>query len=139
MSTELYIERENTHRNPTNGHYTKGHVPHNKGRRWNEYLGLEQQKKILAAATWNLRNHLHDPRPATAERCRKPLIGLTDDGNVRYFSHAQAAANWIVGSRACVNRCCRLNASHGTNTDHRYKGIRFYFENDDNWTKKIAK
>ena len=59
---------------------------------------------------------------------------------------ADAAALWCGGSRENVGRCCRDNhaqrvnkhdwskgrkkGSGHINTDHRYMGIRFYFEAD---------
>ena len=63
-----------------------------------------------------------------------------------------AAGIWVGGSRENVGRCCRENQAnkllkdtHGritenTNTDHRYKGVRFYFEDDrEIWMPKFKK
>jgi hypothetical protein len=68
-----------------------------------------------------------------------------DDGSWLVFSYIGAAAAWLGGVRENIGRCCRLNRSSvelskppgKVNTDHRYKGIRWYFENDNKWTTKI--
>ena len=60
------------------------------------------------------------------------------------------AAKWVGGNRENVGRCCRCNQSRKrlknpwghpsdkVNTDHKYMGIRFYFESDNVWTTKIT-
>ena len=137
--TELYIEPERKPYNPTNGRFLKGSVPHNKGRKMAEWMDGRKMKRVIRIATENLRNASGRKRPDVSERCRKPVVGIYDGGRFKVFASSQHAAERNGCDRSNVSRCCRLNASHGTNTDHRYKGIRFYFENDDNWTKKIAK
>ena len=74
-----------------------------------------------------------------------------DDGRWCVFSYVGAAAAWVGGERGNVSRCCRQNQSRAAlrdtwgrltgrvNTDHRYKGVRFYFESDNIWTTKIKK
>ena len=68
----------------------------------------------------------------------------------------EMVALWCGGSRENVGRCCRDNASRKVckhswrpgqkkgsttiNTDHRYMGIRFYFEADrEIWMPKFKK
>jgi len=76
-----------------------------------------------------------------------------DDGSWVVFPYISPAAEWVGGSRENVGRCCRMNekrlvnkidwrpgqkkGASRINTDHRYKNIRFYFERDSTWTKKI--
>jgi len=137
--------------NKENGRFLKGHVPANKGKKWSEYMGKRAMKR--AAKGWkNLDLHRNkNGRADNAGRCRKPVIAVTDDGDFRYFSYLEAAAQWCGGSRENVGRCCRqnhsqrpLNDTHGrptakVNTDHKYMGIRFYFESDNVWTTKIQR
>lgn len=126
--------------NPQNGRFLKGHVPANKGRKWSQYLSKRKQKRC--AKGWaNLELHRH--RPPNAGRPKKAVIALTDDGEFKYFPYTVAAAKYYNGSRYNVARCCRMNHL-GTldkkgmvNTDHKYKGMRFYYENDTVWIKKI--
>lgn len=148
---ELSLQPEWTGVNRVTGRFMKGHVPANKGKKWSEYMGKRAQKR--AAKGWkNLDLHRNkNGRPDTAGRCRKPVIAVMDDGRWQYFSYVGAAASWCGGSRENVARCCRLNQSltllhdvrgrltDRTNTDHRYMGVRFYYESDNNWMKKIEK
>jgi hypothetical protein len=140
-----------TGRNNVTGRFLKGHVPANKGKKWTDYMGKRAMKR--SAKGWaNLDKHRNkNGRPDTAGRSRKEVIAVTDDGRWFHFGYVGAAAQWCGGSRENVGRCCRsnqskviLNDTHGkpngkVNTDHRYMGVRFYFESDNVWTTKINK
>ena len=149
---ELTLPPERKPYNPTNGQFLKGHVPHNKGKKWSQYMGKRMQKR--AAKGWkNLDKYRPTKRPDTEGRCRKAVIAVTDDGRWFYFSYIGTAAEWVGGSRENVGRCCRCNeakkvckhdwrpgqpkGASRVNTDHKYMGIRFYFESDNVWTTKI--
>ena len=152
-SFELHLQPEFTGRNFVTGRFMKGHVPANKGKTWDEYMSKRSQRK--ARKGWkNLDTHRPTSRPDTAGRCRKPVIAVLDDGSFCYFGHIGDAALWIGGSRENVGRCCRENASKRkllrpwgktsgrnapTNTDHRYKGVRWYFETDNEWMTKVKR
>ena len=145
---ELTLPPVATGRNAVTGRFMKGHTPANKGRKWSDYMGKRAQKRAMKG--WkNLDTHRPTTRPDTAGRCRKEVIAVMDDGSWHHFSYLGTAAEWCVGSRENVGRCCRLNQEHRplnnphgkptgkVNTDHRYMGIRFYFESDSQWTRKI--
>lgn len=138
MSTELYIPPVRRTTNPTNGRFLKGNVPANKGKHWEEYLSEEAQS--MCKKGWvNLRIYQPKKRPDNSEKWRKSVVGVLDNGRFKVFSHSEPAAAFCGGDRGNVNRCCRENQCHGSNTDHRYKGIRWYFESDLVWTSKIDK
>lgn len=126
------------------GCFAKGHVPANKGKKWSDYMGKRAQKR--AAKGWaNLDKYRPTSRPDTAGRCRKKVVALFDNGHFKVFGFVGQAAKEFDGSRENVGRCCRLNSNPQVNkktgklnTDHRYLGIRWYFESDDVWTHKIA-
>ena len=140
---ELYIPPPRPTRSPATGRFLPGHVPANKGRKWSEYLSKRKQKRC--AKGWkNLDIYRPTTRPDTAGRCRKQVIAVTDDGKFCCFRFVKPAAEWVGGSRENVGRCCRLNQERHinrktgrVNTDHRYMGVRFYFETDSIWMKKI--
>ena len=112
-------------------------------------MGKRAQKR--AAKGWkNLDKHRNkNGRPDTAGRCRKQVVAVMDDGRWLVFPYLGPAAEWIGGNRENVGRCCRCNQarkrlkkpwghpSDKVNTDHKYMGIRFYFESDNVWTTKI--
>ena len=139
--------------NKKTGQYLKGHTPANKGKRWDEYMGKRAQKRAMKG--WkNLELHRNkNGRPDTAGRCRKQVIAVMDDGSWLLFPYIGHAADWVGGNRSNIGRCCRSNQSKKVckhnwrpwqpkgaslvNTDHKYLGIRFYFESDNVWTTKI--
>ena len=135
--SELYIPTERPTRSKVNGQFLKGHVPANKGKTWDEFMSKRGQRK--ARKGWKNLEIGHAkgrPHDYNAGRCRKPLIGITDDGKVHFFSYSVPAATWVNGERGNVNRCARLNSTSKKNTDHKYKGVRWYFENSNVWIKK---
>lgn len=140
---ELHLPPERPAYNAVNGRFLKGHVPHNKGKKWSEYLGKRAQKRM--AKGWkNLEKYRPTSRPDTSVRCRKQVIAVMDDGTWRHFSFLGSAGELIGGSRENVGRCCRSNRARHVNrktgkvnTDHSYKGVRFYFEDDEIWMTKI--
>jgi hypothetical protein len=139
--------------NKQTGRFLKGHVPANKGKKWSDYMCKRAQKRC--AKGWkNLDKHRNkNGRADTAGRCRKQVVAVMDDGSWLLFHYIGPAAAWVGGSRENVGRCCRYNQAKKVckhdwrpgqakgasriNTDHRYMGIRFYFENDNVWTTKI--
>lgn len=52
--SELYILPERPSRNPVNGRFLKGHTPHNKGKRWSDYMDMRKAKKIKRIGMKNL-------------------------------------------------------------------------------------
>ena len=145
---ELYIAPVWTGINKQNGQFLKGHTPHNKGKRWSDYMGKRKQRRC--AKGWkNLDLHRPTTRPDTAGRCRKQVIAVMDDGRWFHFAYLGDAAKWVGGSRENVGRCCRCNQSRKrlkkpwghpsdkVNTDHKYMGIRFYYERDPLWMSKV--
>ena len=149
---ELTLPPIRTSYNKRNGQFLKGHTPANKGKKWSEWMGKRAQKR--AAKGWaNLDKYRPTTRPDNAGRCRKQVIAVLDDGRWVWFPYLGAAAEWIGGNRENVGRCCRMNqakkvckhnwrpgqpkGANPINTDHKYKGIRFYFESDNVWTTKV--
>lgn len=143
-------------RNKKTGRFMKGHVPATKGKKWSEYMSKRAMRRSMKG--WaNLDKYRR--RPDTAGRDRKQVIAVTDDGRWFHFSYLGAAAQWmqdvlgIACNRENIGRCCRFNQAKKVckhdwrkgqtkgasriNTDHRYRGIRFYFESDNVWTTKI--
>lgn len=143
MPIELYIPPPRLSYNPVNGQFRKGFTPHNKGRGWDEWMSEKGKRK--ARKGWeNLSKCRHRKRPDVVERCSKRIIAIMDDMKSIIFPNIVSAAIWIKGSNRNVCRCCQFNASEhvnmktgNINTDHRYKGVRFYYMTDDNWWSKV--
>lgn len=143
---ELRLGPERRETNAVNGRFLKGHTSHNKGKKWDDFMSKAAQRR--AAKGWkNLEKYRYrakENRSAYAGRNKKAVIAVMDDGTWKYFPHVGIAGRWSGGTRENVGRCCRYNESRHVNkkngkvnTDHRYKGVRFYFETDSIWTTKI--
>ena len=134
---EIYIPPIRKDYNTKNGRFLKGHTPTNKGKKWSEYMPKRSQRRCRKG--WiNIVKYRPTKRPDVAGRCRKPVIAVTDDGKWCVLPFIGAAGKWCGGNRENVRRCCILNGKHLKNTDHKYKGVRWYYESDNNWTTKIA-
>lgn len=141
--------------NPSNGQWLKGHKPHNKGRKWDEWATPEAIENMKKGWT-NLDLHRPKSRPDTAERCRKPVVAIDYYGKLYRFDSSRTAFDFLAGGhRTLISRCCRFNHDGlkptykpfgkklgkkptQTNTDHSYMGFRWYFEADvDIWKDKL--
>lgn len=144
---ELYLEpeiiAENRGRNLLTGRFMKGNEPYNKGLTWDEYVGKRAQKRMKRG--WK---NLDKYRPATRSeksgRSRKPIIAINDQGKWVYYPDGHVASDSLGIHRSNIYRCCRDNQARRAdtrtgivNTDHGCRGIRFYFESDNIWMKKI--
>ena len=144
-SYELTFSPVRLNRSPMTGRFLKGCKTHNKGKTWDEYMSKEGQD--AAKRGWENLNTYRDKaianRSSQCGRKPTPLIAILKD-KPHYFPSMESAARWIEGRPTNVHRCAcdnrerRRNKKNGkVNTDHSYKGVRFYFENDDIWTEKI--
>ena len=140
-SYELTLGSERPTRNAVTGRFMKGHVPANKGKKWDDFMPKRAQKRC--AKGWkNLESHRHH-RWDNSGRQPKPVIAIYEN-KLLYFGSIHAAGEWCHALCENVQRCCALN-SHPTgrgkaaqNTDHRCKGVRFYYESDHAiWSSKI--
>lgn len=140
----LYIPTDWTHIDPRNGRFMKGHEPHNKGKKIDEWMSKKGQRNSRKG--WkNLDKHRPTERPDTAGRCRRKVVAVRNNGKYRIFDFIGAAADWLGGSRENIGRCCRNNQERHVNqktgkvnTDHQYKGIRWYYATDPIWQEKIG-
>lgn len=127
-------------RNPINGRFLKGCTPLTKGRKWDEWMSKEGQKRSLANLVKGRGPHT---RSRNAGRPRRAVIAVTANGAWRYFESIADASRALHVSIPNIRRCCLTNQAPSPrgiiNTDHYNKGFRFYFENDPIWQQKINK
>ena len=131
----LHLPPVRVYRDAMTGRFLKGHTPANKGKKWNEFMPKRSQQR--SSKGWRNLDLYRCKGHPNAGRPKKGIIAIMDNGMFRVFSFSVPAAEWVGGSRHNVVRCCRQNELHGKNTDHKYKGVRFYFESDSKWLNKI--
>lgn len=134
------------------GRFKKGHVPYNKGKKWDDYLPKEMQTKYLKHLKRVQFKKGHPSyRPETAGRPKKKVIAVYDDGRFVVIPSIKKAADLMGVTSDSIYYTCKRNRArkmlrnpHGKplnkiNTDYRTRGIRFYFEDDPIWMTKIKK
>lgn len=84
---ELYIPPETPERNPLNGRFNKVHVPHNKGKKWIEWMDRRKHKKVLKIGI----NNLKKGRKNICGWNKKPVIMIEKDGKHTYFESLSEA------------------------------------------------
>ena len=75
--SELYIPPIRPKYNPTNGQFLKGHVPHNKGKKWEEWMDMRKAKKVKQIAMKNLRHRID-----IGGWNKKAVYALDEDNNI---------------------------------------------------------
>ena len=137
-SYELRVSDVPLQRNPLNGRFLKGHTPANKGKKWSEYLSKRKQKRC--AKGWeNLKKHRVKGGPG---RPKKPVIAVNETGKWLYLSSCKEAGRLIGVRSENILRCCNQNLigtkdrKGNINCDHKYMGLRYYFESDPKWIDK---
>lgn len=112
-------------RNFQTGTFLKGHIPHNKGKKWSEWMDMRKAKKILRIGMKNLKG-----RSDIGGWNKKPVVAITPDGRWFYFESA-ANAERITGLiRRNITRCCQGKCKHCG----RFRW--FYFDSNE-WIKLV--
>ena len=87
MATELYIEPERRDRNALNGQFLKGSTPHNKGKKWNEWMDMRKAKRVKRIGMRNLHG-----RSDIGGWNAQPVFAIDKDGNtVGWFASSHDA------------------------------------------------
>lgn len=140
---ELYIPPEINGRNPITGRFLKGHVPPNKGKKWDEYLTEEQQER--ARIGWsNLSKYRHvSTIGCGCGRPHRKVVALDAKGRMSIYESIAEACRVHNCNETNIRRCCRENEQHKVgirgkeNTDRMYYGLRWYYESDKQWEQKL--
>ncbi len=143
MSWELYIPPERPTRDKTTGRFQQGHVPHNKGvEGWQRSLPAKTRRRISRG--WkNLETHRCTSHPAGSGRPCKQVVAVSGNGRFFVFKSVAEAARRMGVRRENIGRCCRYNErcvtnkNNKVNTDHKYMGFRYYYEENQAWMNKV--
>lgn len=82
--SELRLSPERPQYNPTNGRFLKGHIPHNKGKKWEGYMDMRKARRIKRIAMQNLKHNMN-----IGGWNKKAVVCVDDEGNVLgWFSSA---------------------------------------------------
>lgn len=133
---ELQVDRDRKPIRDARGRFLPGHVSPKKGKTWDELMPKKSQARCKKG--WkNLDKYRRGPHPGRGGKKRKPVVGVTDSGRLHFFPYAKIVIQNMGGVVDNVRRCARQNRK-GPNTDHKYMGLRFYYEDDRQWIKKVS-
>ena len=125
---ELYIPNEPFKYNKLNGRFLKGNVPHNKGKKWEDYMDMRKAKRIKRIAMQNLK-----PNMNIGGWNKKQVIGIKEGRIVGVFESSISAANTHSIIARNIRHCCEGKRK-------RCGGIYWFWEEDyDRWSKYLDK
>lgn len=119
---ELYLKPEILPRNPINGRFLKGAVPHNKGKKWSEWMDESKREKIL--------NNLQRTGNPNLSGWNERKVVCLKDGKFRVFKSASDAGRQLNIQGRNINNCCHKKRKT-------CGGYKWYFEEDNQWLQEI--
>lgn len=122
---ELYIAIEKFDRNLLTGRYLKGSTPHNKGKKWNDYMDKRKIKRIKRIAIKNLR-----PRMDIGGWNARKVVAVDAEGNFFLSPSAVKASEKTGICRRNICSCCNGKRKHAG-------GYRWFFEDSNEWLNLI--
>jgi hypothetical protein len=121
---ELYLEPIRPKYNPKNGRFLKGNVPHNKGKKWTDYMDMRKARKVKRIGMMNLRG-----RSDIGGWNKRQVIGIKN-GQFFVFESATKAAKILEIERRNISHCCKGKRKH-------CGGFRWFFEKDYHLWKNL--
>src|SRR5574344_2611 len=97
---ELYISNTPLPRNPITGRFNKGSKPHNKGKKWSEYMSKRGQKKALK----NLKVGRETKHINGGGHNRKTVVVFENDVQVKSFASIGRCSKYLQSSASLVSR-----------------------------------
>lgn len=110
-------------RNMKTGAFLPGHIPHNKGKKWDEWMPKGEQARVLEIGKKNLRVN-----KSLWGWGKKAVVAVNDKGIHRYCESISKAAQILGLQRRNISSCC-----HGKR--EKCGGYRWFFYDDDRWIK----
>lgn len=121
---ELHLDIQRTFRNRKTGQFLKGHVPHNKGKKWEDYLDMRKAKRIK-------KNLQRCGNPNIGGQNKIQVIGIKDNKIVGVFESATLVSKLLEIQRRNISYCCQGKRK-------RAGGIYWFYEsNFIEWNKMI--
>lgn len=119
---ELYLEPKKVNKNALTGRFIKGSIPHNKGKKWSDYLPVETQKKILSGLRRNGNSKIGGLNAI-------PVVGIKN-GKTRFFKSGKQAGETLGIHQRNINSCCHKKRKTAG-------GYEWYFFKDNDWIEEI--
>lgn len=108
--------------NPRNGQFLKGIVPHNKGKKWSEWMDENKQKKVL-------KNLQRKGNPNIGGNNARKIIGIKNGKFCVFESSKDAERKLSICARNIRTVCHGKRKFAG--------GMMWFFEESNEWIKFI--
>lgn len=106
--SELYIPIERLQYNPINGQFLKGHTPHNKGKKWKDYMDMRKARRIIRIAKKNLTPNLN-----IGGWNKKAVVAIDEENNILgWFSSALDAQRKTGIGASNIRKVCNGKRNH---------------------------
>ena len=89
-------------RNFKNGRFLPGHIPHNTGRKWEEWMPENKRALVLEIGRKNLRVN-----PAVRGWNKRAIVAVNEKGEHRYCESAAKAAEIMGLDSRNITACCQ--------------------------------
>lgn len=125
--SELYIEPEKLQRNPITGRFSKGSIPHNKGRSMKYH-----SKKSKTRSIRNLANGRGAHHRTGAGMNKKSVVVIKNRKLIAVYKSVNDAGCKIGITPSHISAVCLKKKGHKT-----VRGYKVYFESDNEWLDEI--
>ena len=119
---ELTLPPLPIYRNPLNGRFLKGHVPFNKGLKWEDYMDMRKARRIKK----NLEINRRKGNPNLPGANRKEVVGIRDGKLVCVFSSSCEAGRKLGIISRNIRHCCEKKRKC-------CGGIMWFYSKSDEW------
>ena len=123
--SELYIPPKRIYRNPTNGRFLKGITPHNKGKKWEEWMDMRKAKRVKRIALSNLK-----PNMNIGGWNAKKVVAIKDSKLVGVYKSSVDAEKKTGVCARNIRSCCNYKRKTAG-------GYQWYHESDNAWVELI--
>lgn len=125
---ELYIEPNKITKNPLNGRFLKGHIPHNKGKKWEDYMDMRKARKMKKCLELGRKQG----NSMIAGYNKKAVIGIKDGKIIGVFESSVSAGDKLNLIARNIRHCCAGKRKRcGT--------IYWFYESDyDKWNELLS-
>ena len=112
--------------NRQNGQFLKGHIPHNKGKKWTDYMDMRKAKRVIRIGMKNLQRG----NPDIGGWNKRKVVAITDSGEWYGFNSAAEASRKFGLCRENISKCCAGKRK-------KCGPYRWFFFDDDSWLKLV--
>ena len=113
-------------RNYANGRFLKGHIPHNRGKKWSEWMDGRKAKKVMRIGMLNLKGR----SDIGGWNARKVVAVREAEGKWWAFSSATKAAEVTGTISRNIIRCCQKKCKH-------CGAFRWFYWEDNEWPQIV--